>query len=141
MTILIREANSTDISQLQKLFLIVRQKTFTWRDNSFFSLKDYEDYVLNEKVLVAEIEKSVIGFISIFEADDFIHNLYIHPDFQGRGAGQLLLKNIIYLNDNPKTLKVEIPNKKAQLFYEKFGFKKISSHENEEIPYYLYKFG
>lgn len=132
MTVLIREANSTDISQLQKLFLIVRQKTFTWRDNSFFSLKDYEDYVLNEKVLVAEIEKSVIGFISIFEADNF---------FQGRGAGQLLLKNVIYLNDNPKTLKVEIPNKKAQLFYEKFGFKKISSHENEEIPYYLYKFG
>ena len=37
----IRKAKESDISQLEKLFLTSRQKTFTWENPNKFKLSDY----------------------------------------------------------------------------------------------------
>ena len=48
--------------------------------------------------------------------------------------------NVLTFIVEPITLKVEVLNINACIFYEKFGFKKISTHESEEKPYYLYEY-
>ena len=129
-----------DIPQLEELFLTTRIETFKWHNPNNFILSDFEKYVEDEEVFVAVEDEKVLGFISIYLPNNFIHNLFIHPKFQRTGIGKLLLEKVTSCIIEPLTLKVETLNINACIFYEKFGFKKISAHENEEKPYYLYEY-
>ncbi|MES2615229.1 MAG: GNAT family N-acetyltransferase, partial [Bdellovibrionota bacterium] len=104
------------------------------------SLLESGQHIEDEEVFVAVEDEKIVGFVSIYLPNNFIHNLFILPEYQGRGIGKILLEKVLTFIVEPITLKVEIPNINACLFYEKFGFKKISAHENEEKPYYLYKY-
>ncbi len=73
--------------------------------------------------------KKVIGlgcFWAVLE-EAHITILAIHPDYQGRGLGSLLLKNLLEEAYNRglerATLEVAESNKKAINLYKKFGFK------------------
>ncbi|HIK36380.1 MAG: ribosomal protein S18-alanine N-acetyltransferase [Geminocystis sp.] len=73
--------------------------------------------------------KKVIGlgcFWAVLE-EAHITILAIHPDYQGRGLGSLLLKNLLEEAYNRglerATLEVAQSNKKAINLYKKFGFK------------------
>ncbi len=75
------------------------------------------------------LEKKVIGlgcFWAILE-EAHITILAIHPDFQRRGLGSLLLENLLKEAVNRKlqraTLEVGENNHKAINLYQKFGFK------------------
>ena len=136
----IRKIKIEDIPQLEKLFLKTRIQTFHWQNPNNFNLSDFEKYVEDEEVFVAVEDEKIVGFISIYLPNNFIHNLFIHPKYQRTGIGKLLLEKILTFIVEPITLKVEILNINACMFYEKFGFKKISVHENEEKPYYLYEY-
>lgn len=79
----IRKAKESDISQLEKLFLISRQKTFTWDNPSKFKVEDYKKATEGETVFIAENDtQEIVGFISVWEHDafPFIHHLFISPD-------------------------------------------------------------
>ena len=74
----IRKAEESDISQLEKLFLNSRQKTFTWENPDKFKLSDYMHATDGETVFVAEnINGKIIGFMSVWGKDKypFIHHL------------------------------------------------------------------
>ena len=57
--------------------------------------------------------------------DNFIHNLFVHPDFFGKGVGKLLANAAIEKMGKPIRLKCVSENKKAMKFYENNGWKKI----------------
>lgn len=138
MTI-IREAKNEDTDALEEIFQITRQKTFKLMASQNFNIGDYKKSTEGEKVLVAEENGNVTGFISLWLPDNFIHNLFVRPDCQGRGIGGQLLKKAEECLSPPMTLKVKIDNIKASFFYEKHGWKKISVHENEQEPYMLFR--
>lgn len=127
----IREAKNEDTAVLEEIFQITRQKTFQQTPAEDFKLGDYKKQTEGEEVWLIEEDGRAVGFISLYLPDDFIHHLFVHPDFQGRGYGQQLLKKAEVRLARPMTLKVSMDNIKVCLFYEKYGWKKTSVHEQE----------
>lgn len=86
---------------------------------------------------VAEVDGKTVGFVacdtnwlSFFENEEVgeIHEIFVHPNWQGKGIGTaLLLKALEYTKKRGRKvveLWVGIDNIKARKFYEKFGFQK-----------------
>jgi len=136
---IIRVAQKKDVPDLKKIFLIARKTHFTWRDTSQFQLSDYDKATEGEDIWLAEENGRILGFIALWAPTNFIHHLFIHPHYQGKGIGKKLLEKAKEILQYPITLKVEIPNEKARLFYSKQGWSVVEENNNAEEPYYLMK--
>lgn len=134
----IRKAKNSDKQQLENLFLNTKINTFVWYPKNSFKLSDYTSSVEGEDVYVAVIDTIIVGFISVYLPEFFIHNLFVHHNHLRKGIGKKLLEKVTNIITQPLRLKVEIKNTNACRFYEKFGFTLISTHKNAEIPYHLY---
>jgi len=80
-----------------------------------------------ETLFVCQYENSVIGLVSIRTPDDEgydceVGGLYVHPDFQGMGAGTALLnKAKKYCRGHKKMIIWTLSGVKNNAFYEKQG--------------------
>ena len=135
----IRKVNQEDIPQLEILFLLTRIKTFPERPEHEFQIGDYQKSTADDEVWVMEEANKIIGFVSTYSADNFIHNLFIHPIHQKCGNGTQLLKVAEKNLGRPMTLKIAMDNLKESGFYEKHGWHKVSVHEDTVEAYTLYK--
>ena len=88
---------------------------------------------------VAEDNGQILGFISTYPSDNFIHNLFVYPDAQRTGLGTQLLMIAEANLGRPMTLKIAMDNLKVCPFYEKHGWVKVSAHEGGADPYVLYR--
>lgn len=68
---------------------------------------------------------SIIGFISVYWAENFIHSLYIHPARWGLGAGRALLAVVQAQGRGPLELKVDEVNAAARGFYRHLGWREV----------------
>jgi len=121
----IREITPEDIGYLEELYVRCRTQTFSWIPRNSFHLADFLIDTKGEEILVLEDRGDVVGFCSVWRADNFLHHLYIDTSYQGKGFGKLLLntclkKQILKL---PARLKCVARNKSACKFYEKLGWK------------------
>lgn len=139
MAIIIREATAYDTKALEELFLLTRKETFTTRPLQTFKLSDYGTSVEGEEVWLAEDNQVIVGFISLWLQDNFIHNLFVHPDWQKRGIGSALLKKAEERLSRPIELKIAMDNLNACRFYEKKGFECVATHSDAPEPYLLYR--
>jgi GNAT superfamily N-acetyltransferase len=136
----IRKARAGDISQLETLFLITRQHTFKWERPDKFKREDFKKTTIGEKVFVAEDKnKMIVGFISIWEKENppFIHHLFVSPDHQRNGIGELLIRSLLRWLPLPYRLKCIARNKAALCFYQKNGWVEIEEVVSEEGDYLL----
>lgn len=69
---------------------------------------------------VAEADGRALGFLAI--AGDFIDQLFVDPDHQGRGAGSALIAHAKMLSPVGLRLFTFQSNARARAFYEKRGF-------------------
>ena len=76
-----------------------------------------------------------LGFISVWEADAFIHHLYVRSGSRQKGIGTLLLESLHSRFPKPWTLKCVRANDSALAFYLRRGWKETSSGVGEEGPY------
>ncbi len=117
----IREENPSDIHRLEEIFLITRQAILR-NGSKDFKIGDYIQSTADDQVFITEINGIISGFVSIYSQDNFIHNLFVAPQYQRQGFGsKLLLFAESYLS-YPITLKVAIDNLKVCPFYEKYGY-------------------
>lgn len=104
-------------------------------------LHSFEDHVhflncvltANNKVYIANDSKNgmVAGMLAFNQHE--VNQLYIHDDYQGKGLGTRLLDIAKSNSSGRLTLYTFEINRKAQLFYEKHGFKIIGrGNANEE---------
>jgi ribosomal protein S18 acetylase RimI-like enzyme len=121
---------------LAAIYLSVRRATFVWVDPGRFHIEDLAAHTQGERLFVCEDENgSIAGFMSVWDQDDFIHMLYILPDYQGRGAGKALLAA---LPDWPKRryrLKCLVRNTRAIAFYRSLGFEIVGDGASPEGDY------
>ena len=118
----IAEFKESDRDSLRELFLKVRQSTFVWKDQSTFDLLDFDAQTRDEYIVTAFYEGKIVGFISIWLPDNFVHHLFIDDEFQKLGIGKALLKTAIDKTGFPIKLKCLEKNTQAIAFYKKTGF-------------------
>lgn len=136
----IREMKETDKSSLRQLYLDSRRVAFYWSDPESMHLTDFDHDTKEEHVFIAALDQRIIGFISLYPPDNFIHCLFIDPRFKGQGTGHLLLEKAKQSLHLPMTLKCLSRNTPALAFYEKEGWEKINEVAVQD-PYWnmIYK--
>ena len=88
---------------------------------------------------VLELDSRIIGYglMSVAAREAQILNLCIHPNWQGHGYGQQILKHLIELakqkNAQSIFLEVRTSNQTAMNLYHKMGFNQVGLRKN----YYL----
>lgn len=120
---IIRRWQESDRPFLRTLYLRARKSAWRWLDSSDWRLEDFDTATLGETVWVAEEDGHRMGFASVSVNDNFLHNLFIDPDFQGKGVGSALLKHAQSTFTHTGTLKCLLLNKDALTFYQHHGWK------------------
>ena len=132
------EKNKKHIPDLQRIFLEVRQKTFYWLDTQNYNLTDFDSETEGEFILVAVFNDEVVGFISLWLPDNFIHHFYIDEIYQHHKIGTKLLKEAIQIMNTPIKLKCLEKNIIAIDFYKKKGFIPIDKGVSNHGEYILF---
>ena len=135
----IRKPTESDSSELEVLFQTTRQHTFVGRPKDEFQIGDYQKSTSEDDVWIAEQKGIIVGFVSIYPLENFLHNLCIHPKYQQKGIGSRLLKIAEEHLLRPMTLKIAMDNLKVCGFYEKYGWFKMAQYDQEEEPCVLYR--
>lgn len=134
---LIRPFKEPDRPRLRALYLASRQAAFTWRETQHYRLEDFDRSTRGEEIWVAERDGSLLGFVSIYRADNFIHNLYVDPLQPPLGVGSALLHAAERTFTATGSLKCLVNNTKALAFYHKHGWQTISPGCDGGEEYYL----
>lgn len=135
----IQKAQKEDYDELRKIFLKTRQENFNWMEYDSIKLEDFDSSTEGELILAAKIGNDIAGFVSIWEEDKFIHNLFVSSNFKRRGIGKALIDQSVKEVGLPLTLKCVRANVNALNFYLSQGWT-IEEEVIENEPYYLMKY-
>ena len=122
----IREYEPADFDAVTILWRVAREKSLPEfqlaKGHFFFEDQNYfQNQVLKKnKVWVVDIDARPVAFMAM--ENDFIDQLYIHPDHWRRGIGNALLNFARGLSPEHLWLYTLQVNVNAQAFYEKNGF-------------------
>jgi len=133
------ESRDTDVDALRNLFLRTRLTTFHWVDTSQFNLFDFEKETEGEYILVALDGELLVGFVSIWVADNFVHHLYVDEKYHNKNIGTELLKAAVAKVGLPVRLKCEENNAKAVAFYKQKGFVEKERGQSKNGTYILFE--
>ena len=136
----IRVANKLDYPALRIIYLESRRNSFHWENIEEMTIEDFDKDTVGEYIVLAEEESHILGFASLYLPDNFIHNLFVHPDFSGQGVGAQLLNASIEKMNNPIRLKCVSDNQKAMKFYEKNGWKKVVEEGKPGEKYWVMEY-
>src|ERR1017187_1168941 len=137
----IRRAEAKDSAVLARIFVESRLEAFYWQNPARFRLEDFVKETAGEAVFVAEDGSGkILGFISVWEPDRFVHHLYIAPDQQRRGIGKRLLESLLSWLPLPYRLKCKGRNETACAFYRKNDWVETGRGTDEHGEYLVLGF-
>lgn len=137
MSIIIREARSEDIPQIQIIRNSVKENTLS--DPGLVTDSDCELFMFERgKGWVGETEGQIVGFSIVDLKENNIWALFVHPDFENRKVGRKLhnimlnwyfeqTKENVWLGTSPQT--------RAEIFYRKSGWQEIGMYGKNEIKF------
>ena len=137
MKVIVREFMEADREVLRDLFVASRDASFPWAPPGAHKLEDFDMCTEGERILVALASSNPVGFASIWEADSFLHNLFVHPLFLTLGVGRALLAHCEKYFSSVPTLKCVKLNDRARRFYESQGWRERVEADGPEGPYLL----
>ena len=94
--------------------------------------------IRQESIHIFESEGQPVGFVSIYLPENFIHHLYVLPDFQGSGIAGDLIAECRVLYGLPLGLKCLVANEKACGFYEAHDWLRFATGTGRDGAYYHY---
>jgi L-amino acid N-acyltransferase YncA len=136
----IRKATIQDLDEITKIYNEAILKTVATFDTEIKSLKEqktwFENHGSKNPILVAEQNRSVIGWASLSQwsdrcaySDTAEISLYVQEKYQGKGIGKSLMKEIIKEGEkaglHAVIARITQGNKLSIHLHEKFGFKHI----------------
>lgn len=92
--ITIRPWQESDRPFLRTLYLHARRDAWPWLNRSEWQLEDFDAATRDEEIWVAEQNGHRLGFASVWTNDNFLHNLFVDPQYQSLGVGRLLLEQV-----------------------------------------------
>jgi len=96
---------------------------------------EFAALVEGEEIHIAVLEGAIVGFVSVWVADRFIHHLYVSPQYQARGVGSALLEACEAMYGHPLSLKCDTLNHQAQRFYRSKGWLPQETGVGENGPW------
>lgn len=123
---IIRKYRDDDFDAVTILWRIAREKSMPefQRTKGHFFYEDqayFKNHILKDnKVWVVEFDRRLVAFMAM--KDDFVDQLYVHPDYWRRGVGSLLLQFACKRSPEHIWLFTLQANVNARVFYEKKGF-------------------
>ena len=131
LTLSIRKArNAVEIADAAALYVRSGTAAFTWRPPGHFTADDFIRFAEEEEVWLAFSGNALVGLLSLFRADNFIHCLYVTPEAQRLGVGRNLVAHLRRETGQPLTLKLDTLNTKAVAFYEATGWIRLSGPDD-----------
>ena len=137
MPIDIRPAEAADFDSLRLIFLTARRAAFIWFNPDSLQLGDFDTATQDEPILVATLDEQIVGFVSWWPPEDFVHNLFVDPAHQQQGIGERLLAACLAQIGRPATLKCMQKNVRALGFYERLGWQIAGEGSNADGSYFL----
>lgn len=133
----IRLAQPSDSDELQTLFeRFIRGAD--WLPPGSEKKTDFAIASEGERVYVAVTEAGqLIGAVTVWEAESFIHCLFVDSNYQGQGVGTKLLESLETWLAFPWKLKCLTTNRRALQFYRRRGWKKLETGLGDQGPYFL----
>ena len=108
----------------------MRKETATWVDKEDVLVSELIKMIDEETIYIAYEGTKMIGFLTLYVPDQFIHFFFIDATIQGKGIGSQLLSAVEKdCHTGEMSLKCLIHNKNAIGFYEKKGFEISETHE------------
>ena len=133
----IRRATLSDADALQALYVDVVSNA-TWLPQSTRSTLSFARDTEGESVYVCcNQDAEIVGFISVYEPECFVHHLYVTQSHQGAGVGTALLKSLEVWLPLPWRLKCLERNDRAMSFYRARGWAEESRAQCPDGPYVL----
>ena len=151
-----RLATNLDTKQILQNYESVKDSSFCVWNDTYPTIEDIENDILHNNLYVLEVNKQIVGSISIVdtnELDDFncwhskkareFARVVIAKKHQNRGYSKYLVSYCLdemskrnYANVH---ISVAIKNIPAQRLYESLGFKKVGNANMWNNSYYLYE--
>jgi GNAT superfamily N-acetyltransferase len=133
----IREANLADIQQIQCIRNSVTENTLS--DPNLVTDEDCAAFItVRGKGWVCEIEHKMVGFAIADLKENNIWALFLHPQFEKKGIGQLLHNTMLdwyFTQTKEKVWLGTAFNTRAEKFYRKAGWKEVGTHGINEIKF------
>ena len=117
----IRPYKTSEFEEVFQVYQLSRAGETCFADAEI-SRKKFSHLIRGEQIYVSVIEERIVGFISIWPAEKFIHHFYVLPEHQGKGIANKLMAHLISIFDLPLSLKSLAENKKACAYYEHMGW-------------------
>lgn len=148
----LREAASGDAAAVANIFLACRHPMaedgivpFVHSDEETRDTYIPDVVLRRMTVTVAVMSGAVRAFVATTPGE--VEHLYVHPDWQGRGLGTVLLKHAMHSADGERGLALWTfeGNLKARRFYERHGFAAVArtdgARNEEKTPDIRYAWG
>lgn len=133
-----RRATLTDIDRLIEIRGAVRENRLA--DPSSVTLADYQYFVGNGRVWVAEVGAEIAGFSASDGRDGTIWALFVDPGHEGAGIGARLLNRACadLKAEGHKTARLSTDaGTKAAALYRKLFWKEVGLAQNGEMQFQL----
>lgn len=126
---------------MRDLFLRSRRSAFVWEEPSSLRAEDFDLQTVDELKFVAVEASRILGFISVWEPDSFIHHLHVDPDLPRRGIGSALLRALPGWPTARYRLKCVALNTPALAFYRANQFTQAGVGHANGQDYVLFESG
>lgn len=130
-------ATAADWPELNRIYRDVRRRHFHWLPEERIGFDDLDRDAAGEVVHVAREAGAILGFVSVWEPDHFIHHLYVGGAHQNRGVGSRLLEFVRQTHSRSLRLKCVTVNERARRFYLRHGWRQIGDGLSEDGDYLL----
>jgi ribosomal protein S18 acetylase RimI-like enzyme len=134
----LRPATDADLPACAELHDRVERAVFVWDPKTAYGLAAFKRCIAGEEMTLAWAGSAIVGLISVYRSENFVHNLYVDLPWQGYGIGRLLLDTALAGMDGAARLKCEIANLPARRFYEGLGWREVARSGGRPEDWILY---
>lgn len=137
--IAVAELREADRPALRRLYAEARRRLPRASGAESAAGDDFDSATQGELVLVARRGGRVVGFVSAWQPEHFIHLLFVAQGEERSGVGSALLAACLARVGRPATLKCLQSNAGALAFYHRRGWEIVAPGRADDGPYFLMK--
>lgn len=135
--ITIRPAKPSDKDALQRLYEQFLRDEASLPEEAKQD-PDFTAISAGERIMVAESPAGeIVGLVSVWERESFVHTLCVSDAWQGQGIGTRLLDSLEGWLPKPWRLKCLVANRQALGFYRGRGWRHVKTAMGKQGSYHL----